>query len=967
MNMKQRIAFSALLVAPVVAVSMPTADAASTFTPATSSVYQTIYVDLTKLTGTIEKYSWAIIDGGQKTPIVALNANSFPVKPVHSGKTIEATAHLKDGTTVTSETYIEPFIPTYNGTPQLVTQNGATVKEAYEGLTLQLKVPSVIELNRQPVVQVPEQEVTYTYEWYKVTTTARERIKNSVASYTIPNDFRATLQGVTIGLEVDISATVKNLPGAAPITITASMPLGENPVERLLLSIDELETSPATNFYTYNMAGKTFEQFKEHVTALQLEVNSLPGALKTKITNFNQLQLAASNIGAAETFLSNYQKAVETNDAKDIERAQKSASNLNQRQLSLVKDEYTDVFILKASDEGLDEDAVLEINEELLALYSITDIEELNEQIVTLQEKIDALPRQLHGLIQKEHLTRAQQNSNAVRNFTDKVAMIGEDADTEANTKDIKAAQAAFSTYLKLSYEQAKLISEEDLTFIQEVLEQEQVAALELNEEIEELIANILDTPLTSTEEFVLVQQDYDILNDRYKQLSTKARKFVTNYERLKELRTALKDAARTEALIRQLAAYDPSTNLKSSRSKLQAAQKSALKLSTLEHALLINKEDLVAFTDAVNDAVSDSITSQSELAQSFLTNITRWGVFDDYMSYGTYNSFSEFEAEVSEYNKQFKAIIARERNSLPTKIFLKTATSDIKAVKNAMKKITAAVTEPKPSKQYTRILSAERAYAKLSSTQQNLLTLPYQGGQTLTPYEQLQQKKAEILDLEELNETLSTFKTTGYDRPIEDLQAIVNYYNGLNSGVKQLIIDSDVIKNISKDIKTVRNFHTKLRPIIDNIDNDSTTENHKKALISAYEKLTFTQHSLLQYIEGLEELPAIIEEIRGESSLSSVSDLFAEIAALVENGKYTEAATAENVLALKEAYRQLKPDERRVISNYDILTNAEKHIKKVDALVASKPEDLTTVAGKQWLEKATNLKPLEASLLLLR
>ena len=80
-------------------------------------------------------------------------------------------------------------------------------------------------------------------------------------------------------------------------------------------------------------------------------------------------------------------------------------------------------------------------------------------------------------------------------------------------------------------------------------------------------------------------------------------------------------------------------------------------------------------------------------------------------MSYGTYNSFSEFEAEVSEYNKQFKAIIARERNSLPTKIFLKTATSDIKAVKNAMKKRRP----PPPHQQIFRLLSGLSGEPSLS------------------------------------------------------------------------------------------------------------------------------------------------------------------------------------------------------------------------------------------------------------
>lgn len=965
MNMKQRLAFSALLVTPVIVATA--APNASAFTDLTADVYDTIYIDLSQLDGTIEKYSWAILDGTVTTPFQGYTSNFFVVKPEHSGKVIQVTAHLADGTTESSITMIEPLIPAFKGKSTLTTQNGVELQDAFEGLTLQAKPAGLMMENSNPEVLIPSTDTVYSYTWYKVVGNTREKINNAVASYTIPDTFRKNIVG-PVSVEVEIAASIKGLKDQAAIIDRVRLEVKDDPVNDLLANIDALMTTPPQKFYTYNMAGRTLAEFKAHVNTLQLTVNSLPGTLTTKITNVNTLQVAAANITSAESFIEQKTKAMTTNDPLDLERAKKAASNLNQLQLSLVQSDYDDLYNAAGSNAQLPEADIQAMNESLLELYTFTDVNDLNAHIETIEQQLAALPKQVHGLVQLQHLTKAKQNSNAVRGFTNKLALIGEAAEEETTAKDLKAAQSAYTVYAKLTHEQAKLVPEDDLAFIENVLANEQTAALTLKDAIDELYTTLVnDTQLETTAEFVDMQQQVEMLNNDYKRLSSKARKFVTNYDQLKEIRASLKDAARTESLIRQLAAIDPATNLKSARSKLQAAQKATLKLSKVEHALLLNKEDLLEYADNVNEAIAMQSDPYTALAQSFSTNIEQWGVFTDYMTYGdasAFASFSAFETEVSELNKQFKALAAKERNSLPSKLFLKTATSDIKAIKNVMKKITAAISEPKPTKQYSRILAAERAYAKLSAAQQSLLTLPYQGGQLETPYEQLQNKKIEVMDVSSLNTTLATFKTEGYDRPIKDLQLIVSGYNGLNSAIKHLVTENAIVKTISKDIKVVQNLQSKFGSIIANIDAEKTSTEQKLALIAAYERLTFTQHSLLQHVEGLEELDEIIASLRAENVIASVTTLYKDIDALIANGRYTEKATLQHVRALQETYKTLKPDERRVITNYDSLTIAEKHIQNVTALNDSKPADLTTSEGKAWLEKTTNLKPLEASLL---
>lgn len=959
--MKHRLAFAALLATPLIATTVH-AEATDSFTPTTLSVYDTIQVDLSQIVGTVESYSWSVIDGTSK-PVAGLKGNSFAVKPEHAGKIIEVTAYLKDGEKITSATFINPLIIDWDGSAIFATQTGAKVEEAFEGLTLQAQVPKVVMptytiegdfLN----TAVPATDVVYTYTWYKVASNAKEKLSTTVASYTIPETFRKGITG-DVSIEVEVKATIKGAAGLTPITTSVRIPIGESPVDKLVENIDKLfvPVTATSTYYAYNLGTSTLAQFKENVTTLQQQVNGLPGNLKTQITNATHLQTAQANILSAENFASLAATAKDTKKIEDIEKAKKAGSNLNQLQLSLVQREYNELFQENTSSDTLAEEEIKKLNAALVDLYTFTSLEDIEEELARLNEELAALPRQFHGLVNAEHLTRTQQNINAVRNFYKKFQLISPAAEEITSPKDIRAAETAYNTYTKLTHEQALLVEEDDLTFIFNVLTSEKQLADEVFAGIDEIVQNALDGEYTTTADILDMQQDIEALFVDYKALSTKSKKLVTNYPKLQELRKAVKDAARAETQIMKLAQYDAALNAKTAKAKLLATQKSILKLTPLAHMFVTNKEDLESANEAVINAFAlVNNVPLSALATEFEADIAEWDVHGDYLTYGDFESFSEFESTVGELNKKFKAISSRERNTLMSKVFITSATSDVKAVKNAMKKITAALSESNESKKYTRLLSAERAFAKLSSTQQNLLKLPYKSGDEKSPYTQMIEEKQDVIDISSFDDKLNEFKREGYTEEIEDLQAFVNAFNSLNNSVKKLVLNESMVKGITKDIKKVNDFLIKYGTIIEDID--SATPIQKNAFLSAYTKLTFLQHSLLD-----EEIADIVEEIRSEHSLESTSTLFNDIASLIQNGVYTDKATLENIARFKEQYKLMSTDERRVISNYDVVLTAEKHIEKINALIALKPADLTTPDGIAWMNKTTALKPLEASL----
>ena len=224
-------------------------------------------------------------------------------------------------------------------------------------------------------------------------------------------------------------------------------------------------------------------------------------------------------------------------------------------------------------------------------------------------------------------------------------------------------------------------------------------------------------------------------------------------------------------------------------------------------------------------------------------------------------------------------------------------------------------------------IKAARSAYNALTADQKK----------QVTNYDVLQKAESELSDLQKADAVVTKIKNIG-TVTLESEDAIKEArtaYDALTDAQKELVSNKDVLEKAEKDLADLKAADQ----VSKNITNIGTvtleSEDAIKEARTAYNKLTDKQKTLVTNYDVLEAAEKKLSDLQVENVKNKIDGI----------GEVT-LSSSSTIKAARSAYNALTADQKKQVTNYDVLQKAESELsdlQKADAVV-TKIKNIGTV-----------------------
>ena len=451
-------------------------------------------------------------------------------------------------------------------------------------------------------------------------------------------------------------------------------------------------------------------------------------------------------------------------------------------------------------------------------------------------------------------------------------------------TSDAKdEIQAARTAYNALTDAQKKLVTNyEKLTAAETALAKYEAQQAD-KEKANKVVALISAIPSTITSD---AKDEIQTARAAYNALSESQKSYVTNYKRLTDAETALKQ-------------YE------SQQADKEKANKVVALISAIPSTITSDAKDEIQAARAAYDALSES-------QKSYVTN---------------YKRLTDAEAALKQYELQQEQII-KDKNAankvislidaLPENITLNDK-ADVNFARTAYNALTAS--QKGYVTNYNKLTSAEEKIIKLENEAQEQAKV-----------------NAVIVAIDSIPENLTLKDKT-------KVESARTAYNALTSEQKEKVVNYNDLLNAEKAIdaleaqeeanKADKEAADKVISMINNLP-DNVELSDKTAVESvrnAYNNLTSNQKKLVSNISKLVEAEETIKTLEeyeeaSKKDKAAADEVIKLINALPSDIKLDDKSSVEEARA---AYEALTENQKKIVTNYDVLTNAEVKIAELE------------------------------------
>ncbi|MEY9976153.1 hypothetical protein [Lysinibacillus sp. RC79] len=849
-------------------------------------------------------YQWYIIDGNTAKFIQGATKNEIIMPVAAANKNIFIEAKTEDGLVFVSE---NKFIQKLQLSMADLVIEGFSKAEndsVVPGDILKVKAPTVTTNdgsteNPKEITLNPDQ-ITYSYQWlYKAGDNYSVIPNATTASYTIPKDaMDSSMNQIVVKVTAKVGNETVSKIESKPIIVS------DKHITPLIQGIYDL-LSTKDKKVTY------IEEIRTKASSLQETYQSLTPAAKSQVTNYSILQRALADIEKVEKIAGKISSLDENSSQQQLQALKAEYDQLDYLQRSLdsgtayekllkllIENPDSMKELTKLRDLNAKIIDLLDSNKISVPTYKVTTTTELDTLIQNIEKEINTLSNDYKAAVQnREILTMAKadvKNAQKFEKLFDKLK--GQTAQQKVTTaKNIRTA------YLKLSLRQQGLVEYK----LQE-LEDAENAESSAIADLEDLINNLLEP--VDAETWNKYVADVNSIISKQKSL-----KSYQNVAKKNEFIQIQKDLKAAEKVITQIKKYESLNTTDTKYSTLQTTYNSALnafnKLTKNQQEYVYNKNILNKAPENNGNALP-SESSDATAGRDFSEKIK--------------NALNTSTADFQVYAREIEKVANEYKNELPKGARkyvtnyseLKTAETNVKAVRSYEKKVNDAVNETNLNKRYSKMQDAIKAYNKLNASQQELASDFYSN--ITNAIKDYTNGNSELNDqLSNLKENIEDNK---YSFALEEVKKIINDYNGLSSAEKKLVENGQVIKQATSDVKAIESFIKKFHSNIDK---------NPSAIVKDFQKLTSLQVSLL---DGSMLAKITDLETSGQTANDIALDIIGSINNLQENGYYVE--NLENkVTKIKEDYNKLTTAQKNLVKNYSKLTQAESDLQKVKAV----------------------------------
>ncbi|WP_042470583.1 hypothetical protein [Bacillus ndiopicus] len=423
-------------------------------------------------------------------------------------------------------------------------------------------------------------------------------------------------------------------------------------------------------------------------------------------------------------------------------------------------------------------------------------------------------------------------------------------------------------------------------------------------------------------------------LESKYQALSAAAKENVTNYSTLKR---ALADVDALEKLQEKVNKFDEIEE-KDKAKHLKDIEEAYNKLDLLQRSL--DPEDAL-YTDIKN--LLDNGTDE-ELKDVRRINGAIQALLIHESSFVKYNAASvdSLQKMIEDIDKEIAALSQNAQAIVRNQSILQDAKQDIKKVQQFIKSFDKLSLTDAPNKQVTTAKSIRKAYEKLTYKQSKLVTDKWI---SLL----LQAESAEEQQIARLNNEIAGYvgnlgsrypinpSSNSWESHVNNVNLIIAEYKALTKNSATQIVGYDSLITLQKDLKAA----LKVIQSIDAYQKLSETkgvaanklQSTYTSTLKAYNKLTSLQQSLVynanEFLKNTPSTPVDTDK-QEPTDKAAAEKLVTDIAKLVNVKNYTFATFEDAVNSASTIYKNLSSGARKYVTNYHILTAANKDLSGV-------------------------------------
>lgn len=451
-------------------------------------------------------------------------------------------------------------------------------------------------------------------------------------------------------------------------------------------------------------------------------------------------------------------------------------------------------------------------------------------------------------------------------------------------------------------------------------------------EEIKSLLINDNKYNVTSLESFKAKVTE---LESKYQALSAAAKANVKNYDVLK----------------RAAADVDLISKLNEKVDKINEVNEKDLSKYLKEVEEAYDKFDLLQRSLDLNDVLYNSIknilkdpTDIEDFKEVRRLNQEIVALLDYKSSFVTYvpTSIESLRSAVETIEKDIAKLSPNYRATVQNQSILSDAKSDIKKVEQLIKLFDKLSPKDSPSKQVTTAKSIRTAYEKLTYKQLKLVPEKYMN--TL-----LQAENAENSQIDSLNREIDSYvgdvddsypidpSKDSWQGHINNVNRIINEYKSLTKNSAAKIVGYNSLLTLQKDFKAAEKIIKDMDAYQKLSETPGVAESKLKTnytnVLKAYNKLTSLQQSLVYNANDfLLNTPTITVNVNGKEPADKAAALAlkADVEKLANVTKYTFAQFESAVNAATTKYKNLSSGGRKYVTNYYLLTAANKDLSGV-------------------------------------
>ena len=851
------------------------------------------------------------------------------------------------------------------------------------------------------------------------------------SSYTIPYGTHSEYAGFYVQAVLEIPTLLMIDTNSYSLPIEKYISLDVDPATELNEEIEQLiDPDSYGNKYEYNGSFDISEDededeqnftedqlFEAYINSLISRYENLSTNSKNQVTNYSILQDAKNDIQVVKTLITELTKfdsnvASTTNHAeliKQFDTIMRSYNALTPLQHSIVNfTKYSEQYLYQmqellkksevypvASDESYSTvNQVKALNNDITALINNDDkaynldtsseniLEDFVQQIKDLTSRTKLIDKNYQPLLYTSILKTAESDVKKANAVITKMQQIPK-AKTEA--KQIAAIVTAKKAYDQLTPYQVSLVN----AYFENNAEDDVETLFTLPESAEEpfdvsdIVTNIGDLKVDGVYSLTASELEDQVkqISAEYLSLSAKAKKLVSNYSVLTQVKKDYTAANKVIALMEKAedaqSSIDASDdknllkNQKAALTKYTSAYKALIKLTNAQISIVQNGEiDVNDFIEDYNELNADVKTpvfkEDDEKATEKFDDSKSGNVSELIVSiqdlFDTSSTIDEIEAAINEAKAEYKKLTSYEKKLVYNYAYLSVASSHVSKAKTVQTKLKTATAK----NDFKKIAAAITSYNKLDAVQQKIIEVDYVAAQTALGVSND--------DLGELSELLSQLSNEQY-YTFDNINKVSKLMDVLTSKEQKALSDYDKYQTALKDLKAVNTLISKVEKL-----GDSPSYSKKDSIITSYQKLTKKQllifgssnHEAVQKItqwtsdlqSNTSELNTLIGSINisGEyivGNMNGVTTSYTSIGEVDDQAEGTAFLDSFDkfLVNIEAVYKKLDSKEKKLVTHYSMIATAKKDSKAVRSVVKlalayeeiEADEDKQSAAFKKW------------------